>query len=170
IERLVKAGVSAADIQQLQKAGIATVGILFRVTTKILRDIRGFNKAKVATILQAASKVDSKAGVTFQSGIEARNGRMKIMKISTGSDALNSIFGGGVETGSITEIHGEFGMGKTQMMHTLAVTAQLRMQNGSGGGRVIFMDTDNTFTPERIKTIADRFDVDGHEVRHVTEP
>lgn len=32
---------------------------------------------------------------------------------------------GGVETGSLTEIFGEFRTGKTQLCHTLCVTAQL---------------------------------------------
>ena len=34
---------------------------------------------------------------------------------------------GGVETGSITEIFGEFRTGKTQLCHTLAVTCQVYM-------------------------------------------
>lgn len=33
---------------------------------------------------------------------------------------------GGVETGSITEIFGEFRTGKTQICHTLAVTCQVQ--------------------------------------------
>ena len=37
------------------------------------------------------------------------------------------IFKGGVETGSITEIFGEFGTGKTQLCHNLAVTCQVKL-------------------------------------------
>lgn len=33
---------------------------------------------------------------------------------------------GGIETGSITEIYGEFRSGKTQLCHTLCVTCQVR--------------------------------------------
>ncbi|VDP84505.1 unnamed protein product [Schistosoma mattheei] len=33
---------------------------------------------------------------------------------------------GGIETGSITELFGEFRTGKTQICHTLAVTCQVR--------------------------------------------
>jgi RecA/RadA recombinase len=32
---------------------------------------------------------------------------------------------GGIETGSITEIYGEFRSGKTQLCHTLCVTCQV---------------------------------------------
>lgn len=35
------------------------------------------------------------------------------------------LFEGGIETGSITEIFGEFRTGKTQLTHTLAVTCQV---------------------------------------------
>lgn len=35
------------------------------------------------------------------------------------------IITGGIETGSITEIFGEFRTGKTQLCHTLAVTCQV---------------------------------------------
>lgn len=38
---------------------------------------------------------------------------------------LDKLLGGGVETGSITEIFGEFRTGKTQICHTIAVTCQV---------------------------------------------
>ena len=39
---------------------------------------------------------------------------------------------GGVETGSLTEIFGEFRTGKTQLCHTLCVTAQLPLDQVCG--------------------------------------
>jgi len=42
------------------------------------------------------------------------------------------------------------------------VTAQLPGENGYSGGKVMFIDTENTFRPERLKSIADRFNLD-HE-------
>ena len=38
---------------------------------------------------------------------------------------MDKVLGGGIETGSITEIFGEFRTGKTQLCHTLAVTCQV---------------------------------------------
>ena len=63
---------------------------------------------------------------------------------------------------SITEAFGEFRSGKTQLSHTLSVTAQLPRSQGGGAGKVLYIDTENTFRPERIKAIANRFDLD-HE-------
>ncbi|XP_018428596.1 PREDICTED: meiotic recombination protein DMC1/LIM15 homolog [Nanorana parkeri] len=54
----------------------------------------------------------------------------------------------------------KFRTGKTQLSHTLCVTAQLSGHNGYSGGKVIFVDTENTFRPDRLRDIADRFGVD----------
>ena len=48
-----------------------------------------------------------------------------VTKITTGSNALDEILGGGVETSSITELFGEFRTGKTQLAHTICVTSQV---------------------------------------------
>lgn len=48
---------------------------------------------------------------------------------------------------AITEIFGEFRTGKTQLSHTLCVTAQMPGQNGYMGGKVMFIDTEHTLYP-----------------------
>ena len=65
---------------------------------------------------------------------------------------------------AITEAFGEFRTGKTQLSHTLCVTAQLPRAQGGGQGKVLFIDTENTFRPERIKQIAERYDLDPEQV------
>lgn len=59
---------------------------------------------------------------------------------------------------------GEFRCGKTQLSHTLCVTAQLPLELGGGNGRVAFIDTENTFRPERVADISDRFDLNSDDV------
>lgn len=59
---------------------------------------------------------------------------------------------------------GEFRCGKTQLSLTLCVTAQLPLALGGGNGRVAFIDTENTFRPERIAEICTRFDVNTDDV------
>jgi len=54
--------------------------------------------------------------------------------------------------------------GKTQLSHTLAVSTQLPGINGYSGGKVIYLDTENTFRPDRLRPIADRFKVDQEAV------
>lgn len=61
----------------------------------------------------------------FTVASDLRDRRAKIIFLTTGSRELNKLLGGGIETGSITEMFGEFRTGKTQLCHTLAVTCQL---------------------------------------------
>lgn len=72
------------------------------------------------------------------------NKREKILRISTGSQNLDKLLLGGVESMAITEVFGEFRTGKTQISHTLCVTAQLPKEDGGGAGKVAFIDTENT--------------------------
>lgn len=53
--------------------------------------------------------------------------RKQIIQLTTGSSSFDRILGGGVETGCITEVFGEFRTGKTQLAHTLCVTSQVVM-------------------------------------------
>lgn len=90
--------------------------------------------------------------------------RKKIRKISTGSPSFDQLLQGGIESQSITEAFGEFRCGKTQLALTLCVTAQLPRSQGGGQGKVLYIDTENTFRPERIKQIAARYQLDAEEV------
>lgn len=80
-----------------------------------------------------------------------RSSRSKILRISTGANTLDELLLGGIETHAITEFFGAIGTGKTQICHTLAVMAT-RVGIESN---VIFVDTQGTFRPERIASIAD---------------
>lgn len=68
-----------------------------------------------------------------------------------------------IETGSITELFGEFRTGKTQLAHTLCVTSQLSFNMKGGQGKVVYLDTEGNFRPERIESIAERFGLDSEQ-------
>ena len=67
---------------------------------------------------------------------------------------------GGIETGSITEVFGEFRTGKTQLCHTLCVTCQMPVSEGGAEGKALYIDTEGTFRPARLQAIAERFGMD----------
>ena len=90
--------------------------------------------------------------------------RSELISISSGSRELDKLLGGGFETGSITEMSGEFRTGKTQICHTLAVTCQLPANKGGAEGRCLYIDTEGTFRPERLLAIAERFGLSADEV------
>jgi DNA repair protein RadA len=96
----------------------------------------------------------------------------KVQRISTGSNNLDELLLGGIETYAITEFYGPTGTGKTQLCHTLSVLAQQQQDKGQSKDRlnakVLYIDTDNTFRPERIVSIAQSrgFDV-GTSLRNI---
>ena len=69
-----------------------------------------------------------------------------------------------METGSLTELYGEFRTGKTQLCHTLSVICQLPVEQGGGEGKALYIDTEGTFRPERLAQISQRFGLDPNEV------
>ncbi|MGI0055312.1 MAG: DNA repair and recombination protein RadA [Thermoplasmata archaeon] len=90
----------------------------------------------------------------FESGTAVLERRQKLGRITTHAKALDELLGGGVETQAITEFSGEFGTGKTQLGHQIAVDVQLPPSQGGLNGEVVYIDTESTFRPERIVDMA----------------
>ena len=100
----------------------------------------------------------------FTTATHMQEARKHIICISTGSKELDGILEGGIESGSLTEIYGEFRTGKTQICHTLCVTCQLSIDGGGGEGKAMYIDTEGTFRPERLVSIAERFGLNAADV------
>ena len=154
VDKLQNYGINAADLIKLKSAGLCTVLGVLMTTRKDLISIKGLSETKVEKILEAAQKHES---ASFMTGNELSTKRQMVYKITTGSQALDSLLGGGIESMAITEAFGEFRSGKTQLALTLCVTAQLPRNMGGGMGKVAYIDTEGTFRPERITQIAERF-------------
>eukprot|EP01018_Ginkgo_biloba_P027800 Gb_14443 [translate_table: standard] len=161
VEQLQACGISATDTKKLKDAGLCTVEAVTYSPKKELIQIKGLSDAKVDKIIEAASKLVP-MGFTSASQLHAQ--RLEIIQISSGSRDLDKILEGGVETGSITEIYGEFRTGKTQICHTLCVTCQLPLDQGGGEGKALYIDAEGTFRPQRLLQIAERFGLNGADV------
>lgn len=154
-------GITAADIKKLVEHGFTTVESICFSTKKNLIEVKGINDAKAEKILAQAGTL---VPMGFCSAADYHQQRQDIVYLSTGSTELDKLLGGGIETGSITEMFGEFRTGKTQLCHTLAVTCQLPIEQGGAEGKCLWIDTEGTFRPERIVPIAERFGLDAKEV------
>ena len=113
-------------------------------TKKELCNIKGINDTKIEKVMEAARKLENHGYIT---GNELAAKRKNVLKITTGSSLFDEVLGGGIESMSITEAFGEFRTGKTQLAHTLCVTAQLPKEEKGGSGKVIYIDTEGTFRP-----------------------
>ena len=69
--------------------------------------------------------------------------------LSTGLQKLDEFLGGGIPGGTITDIFGPNGTGKTQFLFQLSANAI------KSDGRVLYVDTSGRFRPERIIEIQD---------------
>ncbi|KAK9833274.1 hypothetical protein WJX81_001649 [Elliptochloris bilobata] len=164
IEKLQQLGINLGDIKKAKDAGFHTSNGLIMYTKKQLQEIKGLSEAKVEKLLEAAKKMCPSYG--FRSANEcAAQRRKEVVRISLGAKALNELLGGGLESRCITEVFGEYRTGKTQLCHTLCITTQMPIDAGGGEGKVAYIDTENTFRPDRLDAIAKRFGLDSEAVR-----
>lgn len=161
IEELQENGIQHGDIVKLQEAGYYTVEAIAYATRKQLVLVKGITEAKVDKLTAACEHL-LKLG--FVNSKVVLNERKRLVKLTSGSKELDKLLGGGFESGSLTEIFGEFRTGKTQLCHTLCVTCQLSKECGGGCGKALFIDTEGTFRPEKLEPIAERFGLDPETV------
>uniref|UniRef100_A0A0R3RQQ7 Meiotic recombination protein DMC1/LIM15 homolog n=1 Tax=Elaeophora elaphi TaxID=1147741 RepID=A0A0R3RQQ7_9BILA len=158
VELLQSHGINVADIKKLLAVGICTVKGIMMTTRKRLCDVKGLSEAKVDKIKEVACKLSNNGFIT---ALEVTERRKLCYRISTGSRELDKLLGGGIESQAITEVFGEFRTGKTQLSHTLCVMSQIPNETSNfKGGKVIYIDTENTFRPDRLRQINERFKMD----------
>ncbi|URE37188.1 DNA repair protein Rad51 [Musa troglodytarum] len=150
IEHLQTSGIAAIDVKKLKDAGLCTVESVVYSPRKDLLQIKGITSKLVPLGFTSASQLHAQ--------------RLEIIQITSGARELDKILEGGIETGSITEIYGEFRSGKTQLCHTLCVTCQLPLDQGGGEGKALYIDAEGTFRPQRLLQIAERFGLNGADV------
>jgi len=154
-------GVGPVTAEKLRSAGFTTIESIAVSSPMELRDVAEVTEPTGAKIIASARKAADVGG--FISGEEVYEKRQMIGHITSGSERLDTLIGGGFETQAIIEAFGEFGSGKSQIAHQLAVTVQLPKEKGGLEACAVFIDTENTFRPERIMQIATHLEMDPKE-------
>src|SRR3989344_8564350 len=146
-------GVGPGAVAKLEAAGIYDLMGLAVLTPANLADTAGMSEAVARKAIQSARKV---MDLGFSDGLEHEEKRKDLDHITTGSKNLDNLLGGkGIETKSITEAFGAFGSGKTQLGLSLAVSVQLPKEKGGAEGKAVYIDTEGTFRPERVRQFAE---------------
>ncbi|MEK6949138.1 MAG: DNA repair and recombination protein RadA, partial [Nanoarchaeota archaeon] len=140
-------GVGPATAEKLEMVGYSDLMSIAVAAPGEIIDATGMSQAAVKRIIAVAR---SSLEMGFESGEELLRKREQVTRISTGSKAFDSLVGGGFESAAITECFGEYGSGKTQIGHALAVNCQKQYP----GSTIVYIDTENTFRPERIEQLA----------------
>ncbi len=154
-------GVGPATAEKLREAGYTDIMSIAVASPKELSDAAEIGDATAAKIIQKARK-EADVG-KFETGSALLEKRAKVGHLTSGSKTFDELLGGGFETQSITELYGEYGSSKTQIAHQLCVSVQLPLDQGGLNSHAFFIDTENTFRPERIIQMANAFELDPDE-------
>ncbi|MEZ0345820.1 MAG: DNA repair and recombination protein RadA [Infirmifilum sp.] len=158
-ELLHEEGIGKVTVARLKAAGIETLEDLVLFNPEELEEMAGIDFERAFRIVRTARRIigwEAKAisGKEYASMLRQRD------SLTTGVSSIDSLLGGGLTAYDIYEFAGEFGSGKTQLCHQLAVTVQLSPSHGGLGGSAVYVDTEGTFSPERVEAIAKRFGVE----------
>jgi DNA repair protein RadA len=150
-------GVGPKSAEKLRENGYDDLMSIAAASAGDLAAVCDIGELTAQKIITAARE---KLDMGFKTAADVLEMRKEIGKISTGSDSLDALLGGGVETQAITETHGAFGSGKSQIGFQLAVNVQKPKKDGGLNASCLFIDTEATFRPQRIAQIAESAGID----------
>ena len=150
-------GVGAATAEKLMLSGFDTVMSIAVATPGELVNASGISESAARKIINASRDMME---MGFESGLDVLKKHEQKFKIPIGPKMFDELLAGGIETGAITECFGEFGSGKTQIGHAIAVNSQ----KDDSGVVAVYIDTENTFRPERIRQLSEGAGLDPDKV------
>ncbi|MCK4269944.1 MAG: DNA repair and recombination protein RadA [Methanogenium sp.] len=156
IEDLPGVGPTTAD--KLREAGYCTIEGIATASRSDLVEAAEIGESTAKKMIKAAREMADIGG--FKTGTAVLEERKEVRKLKTLVDEFDDLMGGGLETKSISEVYGEFGSGKSQISHQMAVNVQLPEDVGGLGGSCLYIDTENTFRPERIEQMVNGLELD----------
>jgi DNA repair protein RadA len=135
-------GVQPHLISKLRQAGIQSVlDLAVSVPQELAAGGEGTaisaDTETISELVLKAKKALADSGALvkeFSTADQVLERRKSLVRFTTGSKNLDDFLKGGVESQAITELSGEFGSGKSQICHTLCVTAAAA-NNNSGSNK-----------------------------------
>src|SRR2546426_1679787 len=155
-------GVGPATAEKLREAGFTDLMGLAVASPQMIADAAELGTNVAQKIIIAAREAVDIGG--FETGDVVLERRKSVAKLTTCSKALDELLGGGLETQAITEAYAEFGSGKSQLGHQLAVNVTRSEDDGGMDGDVVWVDTEQTFRPERIRQMAEALELDADPI------
>jgi len=155
-------GVGPATAEKLREAGFSDLMSLAVATPDMVAEATEIGANVAQKIIAAAREAVDVGG--FETGDVILERRKSVAKLTTCSKAFDELLGGGLETQAITECFGEFGSGKSQLAHQLAVNVTRGEDEGGLNGDTVWVDTESTFRPERIHQMSDALELDSEAI------
>lgn len=154
-------GVGVVSAEKLYEGGYYSLIDVGAASPSMLSDRTSIAVESASKIVANAMKIADLG--KFMNGNERLVVEQERPKLSTGVESLDTLLGGGLYPGIITEMAAENGVGKTQLGFTLAVMATRPIVEGGLDSHVIFIDTENTYRSGRIYMIAEARGYDPQE-------
>ncbi|MEM5833749.1 MAG: DNA repair and recombination protein RadA, partial [Candidatus Aenigmatarchaeota archaeon] len=154
-------GIGPKILKRLEELKINDPMIIAMSNPKELSAILDIGEEKAKEIIESVREA---LGFKLETADKVLERRMKMRKITTSSKALDELLGGGIPTQAITEAFGMFGSGKTQLAFQLAINVQLPEEQGGLERACLFIDSEGTFSPERIVEIAKNRGLDADKI------
>ncbi|MFX0061139.1 MAG: DNA repair and recombination protein RadA [Candidatus Hermodarchaeota archaeon] len=161
-------GVGPSTANKLQESGYGTLESIAAASTDEIASLASIGGKTAQKIIEAARDA---LDLSFETADVVLERRKNIRRITTGSESLDQLFGGGIESAALTELYGEYRTGKTQICLQLCVSSQLPVSEGGLRGeedsedvKVVYIDTEGTFRPERVLSFCERFGIDSQDV------
>jgi DNA repair protein RadA len=132
-------------LYNIEEVGPATEKRLREAGFRSIRDL----------LVRGPVDISESTGMEMDESVEICNkARVMLEDLGMIDKSFDDLLGGGIETKAVTEVYGEFGTGKTQLCHTLCLMVQQPASEGGLAAKAIYIDTEHTFRPERIVSIA----------------
>ena len=136
------AGASAEEVQKVANAGWSTDREVMEKSESQLRGVLGCDAARVKRLRVSLAKQMVTRPVSV---LELQNERAFV---ASEFEELDAALGGGARRGTVTELVGRAGSGKTQCCSQAASACAFR------GEVALYLDTENSFQPKRILQMA----------------
>lgn len=154
-------GIGPLAAEKLITAGYKTLESMAVASPMELIEIASLGQVTAEKAIKAARDA---LEMGFETAEALAEKRKLVGRITTASKEVDALLGGGIETQSITEIYGKYASGKSQWCFETAVTVQLPVEQGGLDGNCLYIDSENSFRPERIIQIAEHLGMDSEEV------
>ena len=150
-------GVGETAAKKLMEAGFKTLEAIAVASPMELKEIAGLGDSTADKAIKTARDA---LEMGFESADILAEKRKLVGRITTGSKELDTLIGGGIETQSITEVYGKMASGKSQWCFQTSVTVQLPKEQGGLEGGCLYIDSENSFRPERVIQVAKKLGLD----------
>src|SRR5256712_4011915 len=153
-------GVGPSTSENLKELGLHTTESLATAT------VRELVPAGIGEKQAAKSSAEARDSISrsFVRADELMKMKANVRRLTTGSKAVDGLIGGGLESQTITEFYGEYGVGKSILCHQLAINVQLPVDKGGLDGGALYLDTEQTFRPEWIVRMANTAGLEATDV------